>query len=77
RSAVALLDQRGCLDCHSLDGSADVGPTFQKIFGRTQTVLRGSEEVPVIVDEAYLRRAIRDPLAETARGSRPTCHPTS
>ena len=66
-----LLEKHGCLGCHSLDGSAKVGPTFKGIWGREVTVLTNGVERTVTVDEAYLRRSILDPKAEVVKGFPP------
>ena len=63
-----LLDRYGCLSCHSLDGSASVGPTLQQIAGRVTNVKRGAESLELRVDRDYLRRAIIDPEAEIVEG---------
>ena len=58
----------GCLGCHSLDGSAAVGPTWLGLYGSTETLDDGRQ---VLVDEAYLRSAILEPNAEIVRGYQP------
>lgn len=62
----------GCQSCHSIDGTASVGPTWQGLFGKTLTLIDGTE---VVVDEAYLRTAILDPNAQVAQGSTPNVMP--
>jgi cytochrome c oxidase subunit 2 len=57
-----------CLSCHSVDGSALVGPTWQGLFGKTEE-LEGGETV--VVDEAYLAESIRDPGAKIVAGFPP------
>lgn len=66
-----LLAQYGCLDCHSLDGSKMVGPTFQGLFGRQVTVVSGGRKHTLTVDAAYLRRSILQPQADLAEGFPP------
>ncbi len=34
--AVNLLNRYLCLSCHSLDGSAMVGPSFKGLYGKKQ-----------------------------------------
>jgi cytochrome c oxidase subunit 2 len=67
--AIDILNQRYCVSCHSIDGTAMVGPTFKGLYGKRETVttLKGREH-EVLVDEDYLARAIQDPAAETAKG---------
>ena len=36
-----LATEKGCLGCHSLDGSRGVGPTFKGLFGSKVTVVKG------------------------------------
>ncbi len=55
----------GCNACHSLDGSASVGPTWQGIYGREEKLSDGSV---VIVDDAYIIESIRNPGAKLVEG---------
>jgi cytochrome c oxidase subunit 2 len=68
RSAAAILDAHACLDCHSLDGSEDIGPTFKGLYGSHRTVIIDGAEEERIAMEGYLRRAILDPNAEYVKG---------
>ncbi|BCX46750.1 cytochrome c [Haloferula helveola] len=60
-----------CAACHSTDGSRIVGPSLKGILGRTQKVIRDGKPVDVTVDEAYLHRALTDPLHEYPEGYAP------
>ncbi|MBX3743898.1 MAG: cytochrome c [Verrucomicrobiae bacterium] len=62
-----LADLMGCVACHSVDGSTlgRVGPTWKGLF-RSERMLTDGRVV--VADEAYLRRAIREPDAEVVRG---------
>jgi cytochrome c oxidase subunit 2 len=60
-----LYQSRGCNVCHSIDGTRRDGPTFQGVFGETQTMTDGSV---VTVDENYLRESILDPQAKVLSG---------
>ena len=66
-----LLEKFGCLGCHSLDGTPKVGPTLKGIWGRSVTVLTNGRERTITADEAYLRRSIREPLADIVKGFPP------
>jgi len=68
---LALLEDKGCLTCHSVDGSVAVGPTFKGRFGGRDVVKRGDVETEVELDEAYYRRAIQKPEAEIVKGYPP------
>jgi len=68
----AVLEKNSCLACHSLDGEVMVGPTFKGIYGRAETVVEADgTERSIEVDEAYLKKAIQDPMAETVKGYAP------
>ena len=53
-----------CAACHTLDGSRLAGPSLKGIYGRKQKVIRNGKTLEVTVDDAYLLRAINNPLAE-------------
>ncbi len=62
----ALLYERlACNTCHSIDGSPNVGPTFQGLFGSTEQLASGAK---VTVDANYLRRSILEPGAQIVAG---------
>lgn len=67
----ALLEEKGCLGCHSLDGTDGAGPSFKGIFGRAATVQRDGKKVSIVVDAAYLREAILQPEAAIVVGFDP------
>lgn len=60
-----LWSSTGCAGCHSLDGSAGVGPTIEDLAGSTVTLEDGST---VTADDAYLALAITDPDAQISEG---------
>lgn len=60
-----LVQQLGCLACHSTDGTTLVGPTWKGLFGSTRTLQDGTT---VQADEEYLRTAILDPGAQVVQG---------
>ena len=62
------FNQAGCSTCHSLDGSAKVGPTFKGLFGRQEKIFgQGS----LTVDENYIRESILEPQAKLVEGFPP------
>jgi len=63
-----LYQQRGCVACHSTDGSPRVGPTFKGLFGKSETVLKNGKEVTVKVDEAFIRNIILYPGRDKIKG---------
>lgn len=72
---LQLIQAKGCIACHSTDGTHIVGPTFKGIFGNRTTVIVGEMEREIVVDEEYLRRSIIDPGAEVVKGYQPVMPP--
>ncbi|MDP8246019.1 MAG: cytochrome c oxidase subunit II [Candidatus Hinthialibacter antarcticus] len=60
-----LYKIRGCAQCHSIDGTANDGPTFKNIWGKTEPLRDGSS---VVVDENYVRESLMDPNAKIRKG---------
>ena len=68
---LQVLNARGCMACHSVDGRVMVGPTFRGMFGsRVEVLARGGPRADV-VDEAHLRRGIQDPGSQRWKGYPP------
>jgi cytochrome c oxidase subunit 2 len=65
---VKLMESKGCLVCHRLDGTKGAGPTLFGLFNSKVTVIEGGKEKEVVADEAYLRRALKTPSAEVTKG---------
>lgn len=63
-----LYQSRACNTCHSIDGSRNVGPTFQGIFGRQEAMQAGGF---ITVDENYIRESILNPQAQVVAGFQP------
>lgn len=64
----ALSQSKGCVACHTVDGSPRVGPTWKGLYGKQETMKDGST---ALVDEAYLRSFIRDPQAREVKSFQP------
>jgi cytochrome c oxidase subunit 2 len=63
-----LVRLKGCMACHSTDGSRLVGPSFKGIYGKDETVITNGKERTVTVDEDYIVRSIRQPDADKVKG---------
>jgi cytochrome c oxidase subunit 2 len=61
----ALLEKFGCLGCHSIDGSAKVGPSFKGLYGSRVSLEDGR---PAVADEGFLKESIVDPGARIVKG---------
>jgi cytochrome c oxidase subunit 2 len=63
------MNEKLCFACHSIDGSASVGPSLKGLYGKKQVVFDpNGVEREVMVDDAYLVRAIQNPGAEEVKG---------
>ncbi len=60
-----FAETTGCLACHSLDGTAMIGPTWLDVWGTERTLADGTT---VTVDEAYVIESIRNPNSQVAEG---------
>ena len=65
---MEILKGNGCTSCHSVDGTRVVGPSYKGIWGRSETVITDGAERQVVVDEAYIKKSIREPKADTVKG---------
>jgi cytochrome c oxidase subunit 2 len=63
-----LYQVRGCQQCHSVDGTAKVGPSLLGVFGHVQPLADGSS---VTVDENYIRESMLEPMAKVVAGYEP------
>jgi cytochrome c oxidase subunit II len=68
RQGELAAAQLGCLRCHSLDGSAHLGPTWAGLYGSAVPLAQGGH---VIADEAYITESIMDPMAKLHLGFSP------
>jgi cytochrome c oxidase subunit II len=65
---LTIMKMRGCNACHSSDGTKIVGPSYLKLYGEQQIVIRDGKEVTVKADDEYIKRSIMDPNAEIVKG---------
>lgn len=66
-----LAQEKGCLGCHSTDGSRKVGPTFKSLHGNMETVTVEGKERRVTVDDEFIEHYIRHPNVEIVKGYPP------
>lgn len=60
-----LYRQRGCFQCHSVDGARNTGPSFQGLYGSERILANGDR---VLADEDYVRESILEPQAKLVAG---------
>lgn len=56
---------RGCVQCHSLDGTPGTGPTWKDVFGSERKFADGTTRV---ADEDYIRESILNPGRDLVEG---------
>ncbi len=59
-----LFAKYGCAVCHSLEDKVIYGPPLNGLFMKEVKVLRKGEEISLIADRDYLKKAITDPRFE-------------
>jgi cytochrome c oxidase subunit II len=63
-----IMEQSGCLSCHTVDGTPKIGPTLKGLFGKQVLLTDGKS---VTADEDYIRESIYDPNAKIVKGFPP------
>lgn len=69
KKGESLYAANGCVACHSTDGSTRIGPSFFKLYGKTEKLADGST---VKVDQAYIRESLMKPSFKVVAGYTPT-----
>lgn len=67
-SGLKILQEKGCLGCHSTDGTPRIGPTLKGIYGSKVAVTTNGKERVIVADDVYLRNSILDPGADIVKG---------
>lgn len=60
-----VVQKNGCTQCHSVDGSTGVGPTFLGGFGASREFVDGSSQ---IMDRDYIRESVFYPSRKVVKG---------
>lgn len=71
-SGADLAQAKGCLACHSVDGSKIVGPSWKGLFGDSKTLASGQI---IQVDDDYLLESIYQPNAKIVANYPPIMPP--
>ncbi len=66
-----IIESKGCLACHSLDGRQLVGPTYKDAWGSTVNVVTNGRARQIPYDAEYVKRSIYDPDYDIHEGFRP------
>ena len=68
---ATVLNAKGCLGCHTTDGSPKIGPTFKGLLGLKETVVTAGGEKNITVNGAFIREHILQPRSATVKGYPP------
>lgn len=66
QKGAKLTNSKGCVACHSVDGTVKVGPTWKGLWGKKGYPMADGSQVDV--DENYLRESILNPNAKVVKG---------
>lgn len=64
-----LFDKKGCTACHTIDGSARVGPSFKGAWGSDVVLADG---ITLRFDAQYVRESLAHPQAKARPGYPPS-----
>ncbi len=65
---LKILQNNGCIACHSIDGSKVVGPSFKGVYGTMRKINSNGAIKEVKVDDNYIKTSIIDPNSEIVDG---------
>jgi cytochrome c oxidase subunit 2 len=63
-----VATEKGCMRCHTVDGTPHIGPTWLGMYGSVVPLSNGRE---IMADAAYLTDSMMDPRALIHRGYPP------
>ncbi len=63
-----IYKRKGCVACHSTDGSPSTGPTWKGLYGSQRSLTGGGSAT---ADDNYIRKSILEPNAEVVEGFAP------
>jgi cytochrome c oxidase subunit 2 len=66
-----LSTVKGCVACHSVDGSQLIGPSFKGIYGKEEMVVTAGAERKIVVNDEYIRHSILNPNDDIVKGFQP------
>jgi len=67
-----LYTKKGCAACHSVDGTAGIGPTWKGLWG-TSVALEGGRSASA--DSNYVVKSMMDPASDVVKGFQPIMPP--
>ena len=62
------MKKKGCLACHSTDGTKLVGPSIKGLWGKTEVVLTNGKERKITIDYEYVKASLYEPNRDVVKG---------
>lgn len=59
---------KGCVACHKTDGTSQLAPAWNGLYGKKEKVKENGKEMEVTVDDAYIRESILTPQQKVTAG---------
>ena len=66
-----LVQVKGCIACHTTDGTPKIGPTLKGVFGKKESVIRNGKEREITVDEEFIKQTLLHPEIDRVKGFPP------
>ncbi len=66
-----LIQVKGCIACHTTDGTPKIGPSFKGVFGKQESVIHNGQERQITVDEAFIKQTLMHPEIDRVKGFPP------
>jgi cytochrome c oxidase subunit 2 len=70
-TGAELIQRKGCIACHSTDGTRKIGPSFKGLFGKSHAVIHEGKELQIMFDEAFLKEKLIHPEINRIKGYPP------
>ncbi|MCK9481145.1 MAG: c-type cytochrome [Bacteroidia bacterium] len=70
-----LYNLKGCVGCHSTDGSVLLAPSWKGLYGKSEDIKENGKKSTVVVDDAYISESIREPQKKITIGFENTMMP--
>jgi mono/diheme cytochrome c family protein len=70
-----LFTKYTCVTCHSINGAEVYGPSLNNFYMKETRVVRGGEEMTIVADRNYLKKAIEKPSFEKVAAYRSKAMP--
>ncbi len=65
---LGILDAKGCIQCHSTNGTKSIGPSFVELSRKNAAVKVDKKETNVTIDADYLTESITSPSNKIVNG---------